>query len=96
MKKVFYIMILLAMVFTACAPKPAAPTEAAPVETAAPAEPAATAAPVEPLNPRSKNSQSCGLNGILRTIFRKWAISMKKRLASRSMSFRNHGVVFMI
>jgi len=48
MKKVFYIMILLAMVFTACAPEPAAPTEAAPVETAAPEEPASTAAPVEP------------------------------------------------
>src|SRR5512142_541279 len=30
MKKVFYLMVLLAMVFTACAPKPAAPTEAAP------------------------------------------------------------------
>jgi multiple sugar transport system substrate-binding protein len=54
MKKVFYIMILLAMVFTSCAPKPAAPTEAAPVATAAPAEPAATAAPVEPAGPAVK------------------------------------------
>src|SRR5512134_3941099 len=46
MKKVFYIMILLAMVFTSCAPQPKS-TEAAPVETAAPGEPASTAAPGE-------------------------------------------------
>lgn len=49
MKKVFYIMILLALVLAACAPKPAAPTEAAPTEAAPVAtEAPATAAPAGP------------------------------------------------
>jgi PBP1b-binding outer membrane lipoprotein LpoB len=77
MKKVFYIMILLAMVFTSCAPQPAAPTEAAPVETAAPVEPAATEAPVEPAEPAVKELTILWAEWD-RNYLRKWAISMNK------------------
>lgn len=48
MKKVFYIMILLALVLAACAPKPAAPTEAAPEAAPVATEAPATEAPAGP------------------------------------------------